>query len=198
MFFKKDKGGSFDYLIAGLGNPGREYENTRHNAGFVAADILSDKFNISISKSKFDALYGAGVIAGARVLVVKPQTYMNLSGTALQKLSAFYKIPLNKIVIMHDDVSLDVGKIRIRRKGSAGGQKGLANIIQLMGSEEIARIKIGVGAKPYPDYDMKDWVLGKIPAEQQSDFKTACENAAKAVEEIIARGIDSAMNKYSK
>ncbi len=198
MLFRKDKGGTFDYLIAGLGNPGREYENTRHNAGFVAVDILSDKYGINLSKSKFDALYGDGTIAGARVLVVKPQTYMNLSGTAVQKLSAFYKIPISKIIIMHDDVSLDVGKIRIRRKGSAGGQKGLANIIQMLGSEEIPRIKIGVGAKPHPDYDMKDWVLGKIPAEQQNDFKTATENAAKAVEEIIARGIDSAMNKYSK
>lgn len=198
MFFKKDKGGTFSYLIVGLGNPGREYENTRHNAGFVAADIVSDKFNIGFSKNKFDAIFGDGTIAGERVLLVKPQTFMNLSGQAVQKLSAFYKIPTNKIIIMHDDVSLDVGKIRIRRKGSAGGQKGLANIIQMMGSEEIPRIKIGVGAKPHPDYDMKDWVLGKIPAEQQTDFKTACENAAKAVEEIIARGIDSAMNKYSK
>ena len=115
MFFKKDKGGTFDYLIAGLGNPGREYENTRHNAGFVAADILSDKFNISLNKSKFDAIYGDGTIAGVRVLVVKPQTYMNLSGQAVQKLSAFYKIPADKIIVMHDDVSLDVGKIRIRR-----------------------------------------------------------------------------------
>lgn len=198
MFLKKDKGGSFSYLIAGLGNPGREYENTRHNAGFVAADILADKFNMSFSKSKFDAIYGDCIVAGERVLVAKPQTYMNLSGTAVQKLSAFYKIPKEKIIVMHDDVSLDVGKIRIRRKGSSGGQKGLANIIELLGSEEITRIKIGVGAKPHPDYDMKDWVLGRIPAEQQADFKTACENAAKAVEEIIARGIDSAMNKYSK
>ncbi|MBQ8741268.1 MAG: aminoacyl-tRNA hydrolase [Clostridia bacterium] len=197
MFFKSKSGG-FEYLIAGLGNPGREYENTRHNAGFVAADIVSDKFNISFSKNKFDAIFGDGTIAGERVLLVKPQTFMNLSGTAVQKLSAFYKIPTNKIIIMHDDVSLDVGKIRIRRKGSAGGQKGLANIIELMGSEEIPRIKIGVGAKPHPDYDMKDWVLGKIPKEQEKDFKTACENAAKAVEEMIARGIDSAMNKYSK
>ena len=198
MFFKKDKGGSFSYLIAGLGNPGREYENTRHNAGFVAADILADKFNMKFSKSKFDAVYGDCVIAGERVLVVKPQTYMNLSGTAVQKLAAFYKIPINKLIIMHDDVSLDVGKIRIRRKGSAGGQKGLDNIIQMMGSQEIPRIKIGVGAKPHPDYDMKDWVLGKIPTEQQSDFKSACENAVKAIEEIITRGIDSAMYKYSK
>lgn len=198
MFFKKDKGGAFDYLIAGLGNPGREYENTRHNIGFVAADMLADKFNIGLNKSKFDALYGDGMVSGARVLLIKPQTYMNLSGTAVQKFAAFYKIPLERIIIMHDDVSLDVGKIRIRRKGSAGGQKGLANIIQLLGSEEVPRIKIGVGAKPHPDYDMKDWVLGKIPAEQQNDIKTACENTVKAVEEIIARGIDSAMNKYSK
>lgn len=198
MFFKKEKSGSFEYLIVGLGNPGREYENTRHNAGFAVADILADKFNIGLSKNKFDAIYGDGTIAGARVLLVKPQTYMNLSGQSVQKLSAFYKIPTDKIIIMHDDVSLDVGIIRIRRKGSSGGQKGLANIIQLLGTEEIPRIKIGVGAKPHPDYDMKDWVLGKIPSEQQNDFKLATENAAKAVEEIIARGIDSAMNKYSK
>ncbi len=198
MFFKKDKCNAFEYLVAGLGNPGREYEKTRHNAGFDAADVLADKFNIKFSKSKFDAVYGDGKIGGARVIVVKPQTYMNLSGTAVQKLSAFYKIPIDKIIIMHDDVSIDVGKIRIRRKGSAGGQKGLANIIQLLGSEQIARIKIGVGAKPHPDYDMKDWVLGKITLEQQPDFKKACENAANAVEEIIVKGIDSAMNKYSK
>ena len=198
MLFKKKTGGSFDYLIACLGNPGREYENTRHNAGFEAADALAKKFNICLSKAKFDAVYGDGTIAGARVLLVKPQTYMNLSGTAVQKLSAFYKVPADKIIVMHDDVSLDVGKIRIRRKGSAGGQKGLANIIQLMGTEEIPRIKIGVGAKPHPDYDMKDWVLGKIPSEQRADFNLAIENSAKAVEEIIARGIDSAMNKYSK
>lgn len=197
MIFKKQTG-SFAYLVVGLGNPGREYENTRHNAGFVAADILADKLNIKLSKSKFDALFGDGIIAGERVLLAKPQTYMNLSGQAVQRLASFYKIPTDKIIIMHDDVSLDVGVIRIRRKGSAGGQKGLANIIELMGSQDIARIKIGVGAKPHPDYDMKDWVLGHIPTEQQSDFKTACENAAKAVEEIIARGIDSAMNKYSK
>lgn len=198
MFFKKEKSGTFEYLIVGLGNPGKEYENTRHNAGFVAADVLAEKFNINFSKSKFDAVYGDGVISNVRVLIAKPQTYMNLSGQAVQKISSFYKISLDKIIVMHDDVSLDVGKIRIRRKGSSGGQKGLANIIQLLGSEEIPRIKIGVGAKPHPDYDMKDWVLGKIPNEQQDAFKTATENAAKAVQEIIARGIDSAMNKYSK
>lgn len=198
MFFKKDKASTFDYLIAGLGNPGREYENTRHNAGFAAADALADKFKIRLSKSKFDALYGDGIIAGARVLLAKPQTFMNLSGKAVKGLSSFYKIPLDKIIVLHDDVSLDVGVIRIRRKGSAGGQKGMNDIINALGSQEIPRIKIGVGAKPHPDYDMKDWVLGKIPREQQSDFNFACQNAANAVEELIAHGIDSAMNKYSK
>ena len=197
MFFKKQSG-TFSYLIVGLGNPGREYENTRHNAGFAAADALAEQFNLNWSKKKFDAVYGDCEIANTRVIVAKPQTYMNLSGKAVSALAAFYKIPLDKIIVLFDDVSLDVGKIRIRRKGSSGGQKGMNNIIDAMGSQDIMRVKIGVGAKPHPDYDMKDWVLGRIPKEQASDFKTATQNAAKAVEEIIANGIDSAMNKYSK
>lgn len=197
MFFKKH-GGVFDYLIVGLGNPGKEYENTRHNAGFTAVDTLMRLNGFELSKKKFDAIYGDCVIKGARVIVAKPQTYMNLSGKAVSQLASFYKIPTDKILVMFDDVSLDVGKIRIRRKGSSGGQKGMNNIIEAMGSQDIMRIKIGVGAKPHPDYDMKDWVLGKIPKEQVADFNSAAENAAKAVEEIIANGIDSAMNKYSK
>lgn len=197
MFFKKQSG-TFGYLIVGLGNPGKEYENTRHNAGFAAADALAEQFNLNWSKKKFDAIYGDCEIANTRVIVAKPQTYMNLSGKAVSALAAFYKIPLDKIIVLFDDVSLDVGKIRIRRKGSSGGQKGMNNIIDAMGSQDIMRVKIGVGAKPHPDYDMKDWVLGRIPKEQASDFKTATQNAAKAVEEIIANGIDSAMNKYSK
>lgn len=197
MIFKKHSG-TFEYLIAGLGNPGREYENTRHNAGFDAVDILADNFGMKWSKSKFDSLYGDCEIAGSRVIIAKPQTYMNLSGGAVQKIAAFYKIPTQNIIILHDDVSLDVGKIRIRRKGSAGGQKGMNDIIRALSTEEIKRVKIGVGSKPHPDYDMKDWVLGRIPTEQQADFKTACENAAKSVVEIIKNGIDSAMNKYSK
>lgn len=197
MFFKKQSG-TFSYLIVGLGNPGKEYENTRHNAGFAAADALAEQFNLNWSKKKFDAVYGDCEIANTRVIVAKPQTYMNLSGKAVSALAAFYKIPLDKIIVLFDDVSLDVGKIRIRRKGSSGGQKGMNNIIDAMGSQDIMRVKIGVGAKPHPDYDMKDWVLGRIPKEQASDFKTATQNAAKAVEEIIANGIDSAMNKYSK
>lgn len=197
MFFKKQSG-TFGYLIVGLGNPGREYENTRHNAGFAAADALAEQFNLNWSKKKFDAIYGDCEIANTRVIVAKPQTYMNLSGKAVSALASFYKIPLDKIIVLFDDVSLDVGKIRIRRKGSSGGQKGMNNIIDAMGSQDIMRVKIGVGAKPHPDYDMKDWVLGRIPKEQASDFKIATQNAAKAVEEIIANGIDSAMNKYSK
>lgn len=197
MFFKKQSG-TFSYLIVGLGNPGREYENTRHNAGFAAADALAEQFNLNWSKKKFDAIYGDCEIANTRVIVAKPQTYMNLSGKAVSALASFYKIPLDKIIVLFDDVSLDVGKIRIRRKGSSGGQKGMNNIIDAMGSQDIMRVKIGVGAKPHPDYDMKDWVLGRIPKEQASDFKIATQNAAKAVEEIIANGIDSAMNKYSK
>lgn len=197
MFFKKQSG-TFGYLIVGLGNPGKEYENTRHNAGFAAADALAEQFHLNWSKKKFDAVYGDCEIANTRVIVAKPQTYMNLSGKAVSALAAFYKIPLDKIIVLFDDVSLDVGKIRIRRKGSSGGQKGMNNIIDAMGSQDIMRVKIGVGAKPHPDYDMKDWVLGRIPKEQASDFKTATQNAAKAVEEIIANGIDSAMNKYSK
>ena len=197
MFFKKQSG-TFSYLIVGLGNPGKEYENTRHNAGFAAADALAEQFNLNWSKKKFDAIYGDCEIANTRVIVAKPQTYMNLSGKAVSALAAFYKIPLDKIIVLFDDVSLDVGKIRIRRKGSSGGQKGMNNIIDAMGSQDIMRVKIGVGAKPHPDYDMKDWVLGRIPKEQASDFKTATQNAAKAVEEIIANGIDSDMNKYRK
>ena len=198
MFFKKKPAG-FDRLVVGLGNPGKQYENTRHNAGFVAADALAEKAGMKFTKSKFDALYGDCVIAGERVIIAKPQTFMNLSGRAVSKISAFYKIPLDKIIIMFDDTSLDVGKIRIRRKGSSGGQKGMNDIINAFGSEEIARIKIGVGQKPHPDYDMKDWVLGRIPQNKMSDFKKAAEQMApQAVEEIIARGIDSAMNKFSK
>lgn len=197
MFFKK-QGGTFDYLVVGLGNPGKEYENTRHNAGFAAVDAMMQKFDFALPKKKFDAIYGECNIGGARVLVAKPQTYMNLSGKAVSALASFYKIPVDRIIVLFDDVSIDVGKIRIRRKGSSGGQKGINNIIDAMGSQDIMRVKIGVGAKPNPDYDMKDWVLGHIPKSQADAFKTAAENAALAVREIIVNGINSAMNKYSK
>lgn len=197
MFFKR-KGGGFDWLIVGLGNPGMQYENTRHNAGFIAADAVAKKFDVSFGKRKFDAVYGDTQIGDSRVIIVKPQTYMNNSGKAVSAIANFYKIPVERIIVMFDDISLDVGKIRIRRKGSAGGQKGMNDIIELMGRDDIMRIKIGIGAKPHPDYDLKDFVLGRIPDEQRPDFDKAVDCAVSAAEEIIVRGIDSAMNKYSK
>ena len=197
MLFKKRASG-FEYLIVGLGNPGMQYEKTRHNAGFMAADLLAEKYNCTLSRNKFDAVYGDTDIGGHRVIIAKPQTYMNLSGKSVVAISQFYKIPLRNIVVMFDDISLDVGKIRIRRKGSAGGHNGIKDIIELTGTEDIMRIKIGVGAKPHPNSDLKDHVLGRIPDEQLKDFETALKNAVSAVGEIITRGVDSAMNKYSK
>lgn len=197
MIFGKNKS-SFEFLIVGLGNPGLQYERTRHNAGFMAADVLAEHCECEFSKHKFDSVYGEGNVSGHRVLIAKPQTYMNLSGKAVVQISSFYKIPLEKIIVIFDDVSLDVGKIRLRRKGSAGGHNGMKDIIELMGSDEISRIKIGVGKKPRPDYDLKDWVLGRIPAELEDSFSSALENAASAVQTIICRGMDTAMNRYSK
>ena len=197
MFFKAQPRG-FEYLIAGLGNPGIEYENTRHNAGFLAVDALCEKTGAKLNRHKFEAIFGDTQIAGKRVILVKPQTFMNNSGRAVSAISKFYKIPTDKIIIMFDDISLPVGNIRIRRKGSAGGHNGIKDIIELMGTENIMRIKIGVGERENPNYDLKDWVLGKMPKEQENEFKKAFSHAADAAEEIIARGIDSAMNKYSK
>lgn len=197
MIFKSNKS-TFDFLIAGLGNPGLQYERTRHNAGFMAADLLAERYSCKFAKSKFDAKFDEINIGGKRILLVKPQTYMNNSGAAISAIAKFYKIPTDRIIVMFDDISFDVGKIRIRRKGSAGGHKGIKDIIEILGTEDIMRIKIGVGSKPNPEYDLKDWVLGKMPKELQGDFEVALKAAADAVEEIINRGIDSAMNKYSK
>ncbi len=185
------------WLVVGLGNPGLQYEKTRHNVGFMAADLFSQKEGFSFNKNKMDAVLGETKIGNQRVLVAKPQTYMNCSGKAVTKIASFYKIPTDKIIIIHDDISLDVGKIRMRRKGSDGGQKGMRDIIELMGTDNIMRIKIGVGAKPHPDYDLKDWVLGKFPKSQQNDLEKALENSTLALKEIMQNGIDSAMNKYN-
>ena len=195
MIFKSKA--TYDWLVAGLGNPGLQYENTRHNAGFLAADKIAKDNNFSFNKNKFEALLGECIIAGKRILVIKPQTYMNNSGRAVQKISAFYKIPTDRIIIMHDDVSLDVGNIRMRRKGSHGGQNGMRDIIELMGTDNIMRVKIGVGKKPNPQYDLASWVLGKFPKENEKELENALEKVSRSVEEIITRGIDSAMNKYN-
>ena len=195
--FIKNKGSAFGWLIVGLGNPGIQYEGTRHNAGFMVADKLAELYNADFNKNRHNAVYGECKIGQSRVLIAKPQTFMNLSGKAVTELCSFYKIPYDKVIIMFDDISLDVGKIRIRRKGSHGGHNGMRDITELAGTEDIKRIKIGVGKKPHPDYDLKDWVLGKIPDGQKAEFNTALDNAAKAAAETVINGIDSAMNKYS-
>lgn len=197
MIFGKNKS-SFDFLIAGLGNPGLTYEKTRHNAGFMAIDKLAEKYGCNFSKHKFEGIYGECDIEGKRVLLLKPQTFMNNSGRAVSQITAFYKIPYDNCLIIYDDISLDIGNIRIRRKGSAGGHNGIKDIIELAGTENIPRIKIGVDKKPNPEYDLKDFVLGKIPKEKWDDFEKALEKSVSAVGELLKNGIDSAMNKYSK
>lgn len=195
MFFKKKDADI--WLIAGLGNPGLQYEKTRHNAGFMAADKIAEKYGVQFTKRKFDSIYGEFTLGKTKVLLLKPQTYMNNSGSAISAAAKFYKIPTDRIIIMFDDISLDVGKLRMRRKGSHGGHNGIKDIIELMGTDEIMRIKIGVGERTNRDYDLKDWVLGKIPAEVLPEFEKALDRAADAAAEIIQNGIDSAMNKYN-
>ena len=182
----------------GLGNPGLQYEKTRHNAGFEALDLFSQDFNIELSKHRFDAVFGEGKIGDSRVIAAKPQTYMNLSGKAVAALSRFYKIPAKRIIIISDDISLPVGNIRIRRKGSAGGHNGLKDIFELMGTEEITRIKIGVGGMEEKSGDLVKHVLGKIPAEKAEIYENAKHSAAKAAADIIKNGVDHAMNEFSK
>ena len=195
MIFQKKS--TYDWLVVGLGNPGLQYENTRHNAGFLTVDRFMKAQDGEFNKNKMQAIFGECKIGQNRVLVAKPQTYMNNSGTAVQTIANFYKIPLDRIIVICDDINLDIGKIRIRRKGSDGGQKGMRDIIELMGSDEIARIKVGVGKKPHPDYDLVDWVLSKFPKESENELGSALDKASKALTEIINRGIDSAMNKFS-
>ena len=185
------------YIIAGLGNPGKEYDMTRHNIGFEVIDYLARQYNIKVNKLKFKSLYAEVKIGGEKVYFVKPQTYMNLSGEAIREFSAFYKIPANNIIVINDDISLEAGKIRIRRKGSAGGHNGLKSIIYQLNSDEFPRIKMGVGAPKNSDYDLADYVLGRFTKEEIPVLEDAIIRASKAAEEIILKGIDSAMNKYS-
>lgn len=196
MFFK-NKGSSFDWLVVGLGNPGLQYAATRHNAGFMVADRIAEKYGCDFNKNKHSAVFGECNIKDFRVLLAKPQTFMNLSGKAVSEIANFYKIPMDRIIIIFDDISLDVGRLRVRRKGSHGGHNGMKDIIELMGSDEIARIKVGVGKKPNPEYDLKDWVLGKFPKELQGELEKAIDNAVDAVGMIVSNGVDKAMNRYN-
>ena len=188
----------FDMMGVGLGNPGLQYEETRHNIGFMAMDALCKKYECECKKMKFSAYVGDAVIGNKRVLLLKPLTYMNNSGSAVGEAARFYKIAPENILVMFDDISLEPGTVRIRRKGSAGGHNGIKDIIEVLGSDNFPRIKLGVGAKPHPDYDLKDWVLGKFKAEDKEKVEASLETAVKAVNELLSRGIDSAMNKFSK
>lgn len=185
-----------EYIVVGLGNPGREYEITRHNTGFMALDLFSDKLNTHIDRLKFKALTTVSDIAGKRVLLLKPQTYMNLSGEAVFAAMDFYKIPLERVIVVFDDVSLDVGKMRIRKKGSAGGHNGIKSIIAQCGGEDFPRIKIGVGKKP-EGWDLADWVLGKYSESELKELGTVYENAFEAVKLILCEKIDESMNRFN-
>lgn len=200
MLFGKKKefaASGYEYIIAGLGNPGAKYEMTRHNAGFLALDLLAIEENVNMKRLKFHALVGETVLDGHKCLLMKPQTMMNLSGDAIGEAAAFYKIPAERVIVLFDDISLDVGKTRIRRKGSAGGHNGIKSVIARLGSENFPRVKIGVGKKPDPEYDLVDWVLGRFPKEQEPALKAALENAVQAAKLIVCGEIDEAMNRYN-
>ncbi len=197
MFFGKSKS-TYDCLIVGLGNIGIKYDGTRHNMGFATVDELEKKLTFKPWKEKFKAYITECEIAGKRCLVAKPLTFMNLSGEAVRAIVAFYKIPISSIIVISDDIDLDPGRIRVKRNGSDGGQRGLRSIIEYCGSSDFPRIKIGVGKKPHPDYDLADWVLSRYSGEEGEKIKAGIENAAKAVIEIVKNGADSAMNIYNR
>lgn len=191
------KRGKIEYIIAGLGNPGSRYENTRHNAGFKAVDLLAEEEGFEIKKVKFHALIADEMIAGKRCLIMKPQTMMNLSGEAILQAAQYYNIPDENIIILYDDISLDIGKTRIRRKGSAGGHNGIKSIISCLGGEDFPRVKIGVDKKPNPEYDLASWVLGEFPKEKSKQLSSALKNSIEAAKLIVNGKIDEAMNKYN-
>ncbi|MEG1476101.1 MAG: aminoacyl-tRNA hydrolase [Oscillospiraceae bacterium] len=183
-------------MIVGLGNPGKKYEGTRHNIGFCAIDYCAEKWNIKINKVKFDALYGTGTIGGKKLLLLKPQTFMNLSGEAVHKASDFYKLTSAELIVLFDDISLAPGRIRIRRTGSAGGHNGIKSIIQHMG-QDFMRVKIGVGEKPTPEFDLADWVLSRFTTGESKEISARYDDIRAALELMIQGQSEDAMNKYS-
>ena len=190
--------GPVSFIIVGLGNIGKQYEMTRHNAGFLAIDRIAEKYGTRIDRVKFHATVGECNIGGKRVLLMKPTTLMNLSGVAVGEAASFYKIPPENVLVLHDEISFDPGMLRIRRKGSAGGHNGLKSLISSLASEEFPRIKIGVGKKPNPQYDLADWVLGKMPEADMKAMSARFDDIADAAEMIVSGRIDDAMAKYSK
>lgn len=195
MIFRKPS--NIEYLVVGLGNPGTKYTITRHNAGFLMIDIFAQEHSFKIDRLKFHALIADKTINGHRCVFMKPQTFMNSSGTAVAECANFYKIPPENIIVIFDDINADVGNIRIKRKGSAGGHNGIKSIISSLGSDNFPRIKMGVGNKPHPDYDLIDWVLSTFKNDELQSLRDASLNACKALELILDGDIDEAMNKYS-
>lgn len=184
------------YIIAGLGNPGRQYDHTRHNVGFDVIDILADRMGIHVEEKKLKGLWGKGMLAGEKVILLKPQTFMNLSGESIRAAADFYKVPADQILVIHDDIDLEPGQLRIRGKGSAGGHNGLKNIIAHLGTQEFPRIKVGVGAKPR-GMDLADYVLGHFSKEESVQMEQAFSDAADAAELFLAEGIEKAMNRFN-
>ena len=197
LFGNNKKSSSLDWILVCLGNPGDQYENTRHNVGFHTADALGERLNKPIQRLKFKALTNTVEYGGAKVLVMKPTTYMNLSGEAVREACVFYKLPPERVLVVCDDVSLPVGKLRLRRNGTAGGHNGLRSIIAQLHSDQFPRVKIGVGQKPHPDYDMAAWVLGKFSKEDRKTIDNTIERALDAIECTFSKGIDQAMSRYN-
>ncbi|MBQ2939951.1 MAG: aminoacyl-tRNA hydrolase [Clostridia bacterium] len=196
MFFKKSS--PIDFLIVGLGNPGKGYTNTRHNTGVMALETLAKDLGAELTRSKFHSLTGEARIGDARVLLMFPQTYMNLSGQAVAEAAKFYKLPAERILVFSDDIALPLGGVRVRRKGSDGGQKGLRNIGELLGSTDFPRIRIGIGQKPHPEMELADWVLSRYSSAELKVIAEAADKAVAAAKLIVAGQIDDAMNKYSR
>lgn len=201
LFKKIEEGGDaapISAIVVGLGNPGREYEKTRHNIGYVAIDYIAERLGHKIDRARYHALTAEVKIGPTRVLLMKPTTFMNNSGLAVGEAAAFYKIPPERIVVLHDEISFEPGRMRIRRKGSAGGHNGLKSIISSLGSDAFPRVKIGVGEKPVPEYDLADWVLGRLPKEDNLKINDRLPDIMASVELILGGEIDLAMQRYSK
>ena len=190
-------GSSEAWLIVGLGNPGKEYERSRHNCGFRALDILAKDLGCSVDRGKFQGLYGQTVYRGKKLYLLKPMTYMNLSGRSVLQLSAYFSIPPQRIIVLSDDISLEPGRLRVRADGSAGVHNGIKSIIQELGSQSFPRVKIGVGAKPHPDYDLADWVLSSFSAQEEKALSVSLPNAAQAALAIIDHGVPEAANRFN-
>lgn len=188
---------TFDWLIVGLGNPGPQYASTRHNTGFMTLDLLASRLQVKVSKERFRALTGQAEYEGQRLLLMKPQTFMNASGIAVEAAAHYYKLPPERILVLFDDISLPVGRLRIRKDGSAGGHNGLKSIISMLGSDQFPRVKIGVGAKPHPDYDLADWVLSTVNKADQPAYQSALRSAADAALYVVTSGCDKAAAVYN-